>query len=119
MEARKAEKLSDSRLQIGESTDKSNALGSNQTQRISWKAIVFAAVLIPLNIYWIAVAENGVDRTAFHRCIAPTECHFHSFLAHRLQRSCPSNLPSTGVLTDGSIGNLHHLGYLQRSCRLR
>ena len=47
--------------------DKPNAFGPNHTQGISWKAVVFAVVLIPLNIYWIAVTEmvwSGLHFTA-------------------------------------------------------
>lgn len=67
MEAWKAGKLSDSRSQTGERERKPNAFGPNRTQGISWKAVVFAIVLIPPNIYWIAVAEmvwTGLHFTA-------------------------------------------------------
>ena len=67
MENWNAGKLSDSRSQAGEQERKPNAFGPTRTQGISWKAVVFAVVLIPLNIYWIAVAEmvwTGLHFTA-------------------------------------------------------
>ena len=67
MENWNAGKLSDSRSQAGEQERKPNAFGPTQPQGISWKAVVFAVVLIPPNIYWIAVAEmvwTGLHFTA-------------------------------------------------------
>ncbi len=67
MEAWNAGKPPDSRSQTGEREEKPNAFGPTQPQGISWKAVVFAVVLIPPNIYWIAVAEmvwTGLHFTA-------------------------------------------------------
>ena len=67
MEAWNAGSPPDSRFRTEERERKSNAFGTTQIQRISWKAVVFAVALIPLNIYWIAVAEmvwTGLHFTA-------------------------------------------------------
>ena len=84
MEAWNAGKLSDSRSQTGEREQKLNAFGPTRTQRISWKAVVFAVALIPAEYLLDRCGRNGVDRIAFHRCITPVECNLHSVFGSSL-----------------------------------
>ena len=112
-------KLSDSRSQTGEREEKPNAFGPTRPQGISWKAVVFAVVLVPLNIYWIAVAEMVWTGLHFTAVSLPLNVIFILFWLIGYNAIARRNLPSTGFLTAGSIGDLHHLSNIERGCGLR